>query len=117
MALLDNPELRRALARVVSGMLNYMDSGETSYSDEDVENCREILVAHATALEQLENRVAALDLVKSTVKRLNKLNEEAGQELIETDQREEICGFLIKAGALMGFNSEDEDVAEPWREW
>jgi len=117
MRLLENPELRRALARLISGMLSYMDSGETSYSEEDVENCREILAAHSTALEHVKDRAAALDLVKSTVIRLNKLNEKSGYELIETDQREGICEFIIKAGAVMGLNSEDEDVTEPWREW
>ena len=98
-------------------MLRYMDHGTASYSEEDIDSCRTILVSHAQALEQTKDRAAALELVKTTVTQLNTLNENAGQDLIETGQREEICGFIIKAGAIMGFNSEDEDVTEEWREW
>jgi hypothetical protein len=117
MPLLEQPELRQALALLTGGMLSYMESGEASYSDEDIDKCRDILTAHAKALEQVKDRAAALDLVKSTVFQLNKLNQDAGEDLIETDQREEMCGFIIKAGAIMGFNSEGEDVTEEWREW
>jgi len=81
------------------------------------DKCRDILTSHAQALEHVKDRTSALELVKSTVIRLNKLNEAAGQELIEVDQREEICGFIIKAGAILGFNSEGEDVTKEWREW
>lgn len=117
MSLLEHPDLRHSLARLTGGMLSYIDGGTASYSEEDIDRCRDILVAHAQGLEQMKNRATALELVKSTVIQLNTLNENAGQDLIETDQREEICGFIIKAGAVMGFNSEDEDVTEEWREW
>jgi len=117
MALLENPDLQHGLARITSGMLSYMDSGAASYSEDDIDKCRDILTSHAEALELVTDRASALELVKSTVIRLNRLNEDAGQDLIETDQREEICCFIIKAGAIMGFNSEGEDVTEQWREW
>ena len=54
---------------------------------------------------------------KATVLKLNDLNERAGEDLIETDQREDICEYITKADALLGFNTEDEDVTEEWREW
>jgi hypothetical protein len=95
MALLENPELRHALAHLTSGMLSYMDTGEPSYSEEDIDKCRDILMSHAEALEHVKDRAGALDLVKSTVIRLNRLTQDAGQDLIETDQREDICGFGI----------------------
>src|SRR5580765_2044969 len=117
MPLLDHADLRHSLARLAIGMLSYMDGGTASYSEDDIDRCRAILVSHAQALEQAKDRAAALELVKATVTQLNALNQDASQELIETAQREEICGFIIKAGAIMGFNSEDEDVTEKWREW
>jgi len=117
MPLLEHPDLRHSLARLTGGTLSYMDGGTASYSEDDINTCRAILVSHAQALEQTKDRAAALELVKATVTRLNTLNQDAGQDLIETDQREEICGFIIKAGAIMGFNSEVEDVTEEWREW
>jgi hypothetical protein len=45
------------------------------------------------------------------------LNATCEYDLIETDQREDICAFIIRAGALAGFNEADEDVTEEWREW
>src|SRR5437867_10707516 len=117
MPLLEHPDLRHGLARLTSGMLGFMDGGTASYSEDDIDRCRAILVSHAEALEHAKDRTAALELVKSTVTQLNTLNRDAGQDLIETDQREEICGFIIRAGAIMGFNSEAEDVTEEWREW
>ena len=42
---------------------------------------------------------------------------DANGNLIETDQREDICDYLIKAGALLGLNEHDEDITEQWRQW
>ena len=99
MPLLEHPDLRHSLARLTSGMLGFMDGGTASYSEDDIDRCRAILVSHAEALEHAKDRTAALELVKSTVTQLNTLNQDAGQDLIETDQREEICGFINIDGA------------------
>ena len=48
---------------------------------------------------------------------LNSLNARCGGTLIETDQREDICEFIIRAGCLAGFNGEGEDGTEAWRDW
>ena len=117
MQLIEHPELQNSLARLAKGMLSYMDHGTANYSEDDIDRCRTILVSHTKALEQAKDRITALEAVKATVIQLNKLNQDAGEDLIETGQREEICAFIIKAGAIMGFNSENEDVTEEWREW
>ena len=102
MPLLEHPDLRRSLACVTTtGMLEYMQGGTANYSESDVDACRAILVSHAKALEQAKDRAAATELVKSTVIQLNRLNQRTGQDLIETDQREGICAFIIKSGAIM----------------
>jgi len=98
-------------------MLSYMDCGSQHYEEEDIDRCRDILLAHADQLDQAGSRDDALAVVKSTVISLNELNESAGQDLIETDQREEICEFIIRAGAIQGFNDDGEDVTVEWREW
>jgi hypothetical protein len=51
------------------------------------------------------------------VTRLNDLNERCNNTLIETDQREDICAFIIRVGYLRGVNAEGEDVMEAWRDW
>ena len=47
---------------------------------------------------------------------MNVLNEKCEYELIETDQREDICKFIITAVNVAGLKT-DEDVTEEWREW
>ncbi|MBZ0235202.1 MAG: hypothetical protein K8M05_22935 [Deltaproteobacteria bacterium] len=98
-------------------MRDYMESDEAAYDEADVEECARILSEHATATRSVTDRKDALELVRGTVLRLNKLDERCDGTLIETDQRETICTFIIRTGHLRGFNAENEDVTEPWREW
>lgn len=68
-------------------------------------------------MEAAANRAAGLALVRDAVLALNVLNEQCGGELIETDQREDLCEVLLRAGALRGFHYADDDVTEEWRDW
>lgn len=117
MSIIDNEDLQSLRDSVIEGMLDYMSDAEVSYTKEDVEQCRRILEEHLEALSKVDDRDSAMVCVKVTVLRLNALNEKAGGELFETDQREGICEYIIKAGAILDFNGEDEDVTEEWREW
>ena len=55
---------------------------------------------------------------KKAVPDLNFLNEKCDCSLIETDQREDICEYINQTVYSFGFiESENEDVAEEWREW
>ena len=63
-----------------------------------------------------ENKEIIMGQVKETVLALNVLNEKCEYELIETDQREDICKFIITAVNVAGLKT-DEDVTEEWREW
>lgn len=112
-----SPELQRTLARLTIGMIEYMNDGDSGYTEDDVDRCRSILVTHAETIEKAADQTSALAAVEATVLSLNLLNEQAGGSLIETDQREDICEFIITAGAQRGFNAPSEDITEPWREW
>lgn len=117
MPLREHPDLKTALVRTTTGMLSYLDYESATYEEEDIDGCRDILLHHADELEQASTRDEALKIVETTVNQLNDLNERAGQNLIETGERENICEFIIRAGAIMGFNRDDEDITEEWREW
>jgi hypothetical protein len=117
MTLLENQELRDSLARLTDGMIGYMQEANPNYSKNDIDKCSGILTSHIQALERIKSREEAIALVEATVLKLNKLNQDTHGDLIETDQREEICALIIKAGAIKGFNSINEDVTEEWREW
>jgi len=113
----DNNDLKTPKAKILDGMLDYMADGDVDYTKDDVEKCGLILEEHLGALAKIEDQASAMDCVKNTVLKLNDLNQNAGEELIETVQREEICEYIITAGAILGFNGPDEDVTEEWREW
>ncbi len=117
MSIRQNAKLISLRNSVTEGMLDYMNEGDVNYTKTEVEECRRILEEHIEALSCTLDRNSAMKCVKTTVLKLNELNESAGEELIETDQRENICEYIIKAGAFLGFNGEDDDVTEEWREW
>lgn len=117
MNIIVNAELKGIKDALIKGMLDYRADGSASYTKADVEECRRLLDRHLVALAGTRDRNSASECVKATVVKLNLLNEKAGYELIETDQREDICKYIIKAGALLGFNGPGEDVTEEWRDW
>ena len=59
----------------------------------------------------------SLSLVKITVEALNELNESTEFQLIETDQREDICEIIIRGRHLRGYNDMEDDITGEWREW
>ena len=113
----ENEILKSIKLRLADGMISFMADGDVGYTKRDVEVCIQILDDFTDSISICGDRNAAMESVKATVLKLNDLNERAGEDLIETDQREDICEYIIKAGALLGFNTEDEDVTEEWREW
>lgn len=107
-------ELRAGL---IEGMREFMADAGGDYAASDIAECEAILVDHLTAIRGAASREAALECVRETVLRLNALNARCGGTLIETNQREDICDLIIRTGYLAGFNGEDEDVTEEWRDW
>lgn len=117
MKLKDNQKIKAAKVWIRSSMMDYMTSTDVSYTEEDVDECIEILNDHLDDLEKVKSKSEAMKLVEKTVLDLNDLNADCDGELIETDQRENICEVIIQSGFLMGYNAEDDDVTEEWREW
>ena len=94
-----------------------MEGFVPAYGKKDVKTCEEILLEFIDALSRAdENKEIIMGQVKETVLALNVLNEKCEYELIETDQREDICKLIITAVKVAGLKT-DEDVTEEWREW
>ena len=116
-------ELNEIQVRLLEGMREYLeplddeDEGP-SYTLEDVEACRVILDDFRLAMSGVPrgDDAAILATVRRVVERLNELNVNAGEELIETDQREDLCALILAAARQAGLET-DEDVTEEWREW
>jgi hypothetical protein len=107
-------ELKRAL---LASMKDYIREVDVPYSESDVQQVGEILDRFDSAVSESEGRDEALTHVRTAVLDLNALNSRCGGSLIETDQREMICAFIIKAAASRGFIAPDDDVTFEWREW
>jgi hypothetical protein len=99
------------------GLTSCVENQSVDFGVEVVAECTEILDTYLRAIQLATSRPEAMTVVKGTVLRLNELNDRYDGDLIETDERELIAGFIIKAGELLGFNGENEDVTEEWREW
>lgn len=117
MKLKDNQKIKNTKVFIKTSMLDYMNDADVNYTEEDIEECITILNDHLDGLEKIKTKSEAKKLVEETVLDLNDLNDDCDGDLIETDQRENICEIIIYGGFLMGFNDEDEDVTEEWREW
>lgn len=117
MAGLENQEIIEIRERLQEGMIDFIQPGVTAYSKDDVDLCMKLISDYLIEMTKVTSKVQAMESVKKTVMALNELNERCEYELIETDQREDICEILILAGNLRGFNSRDEDITEEWRDW
>lgn len=116
-------ELRTLKTEALAGMREYLagvidSGGEPGYTAADVGECGRILdaylarVAGATHGDQDSIRAAVQEVVLA----LNVLNERCNGNLIETDQREQLCELILRAASAAGVGS-GEDITEPWREW
>lgn len=109
--------LRDLKVTLLQGMMEFMREAGGSYAEADVQRCREILDEFEAAISGAVAREEALAQVRKAVLDLNALNNGCRGSLIETDQREMICEFIIQTTARRGFVSPDEDVTLEWREW
>jgi hypothetical protein len=109
--------LRNLKTELLDGMRRYMRDVNVAYGEADIQRCGEILDRVSAAVAEAKGRKEALDHVRSAILDLNALNSAAQDALIETDQREMICEFIMKTCAFHGFSRADEDVTEEWREW
>lgn len=112
-----NPEIKALLESLETGMITFIEPGETGYTKKDVSNCITLLNSFLADLSQSENRNQGMTIVKNVVLKLNELNTSCDEELIETEEREQIAEIIIIAGHLKGYNTRDEDITEEWREW
>lgn len=94
-----------------------MRDANLSYSQKDIDYCISLLKDYVFEVFKAKSKKQALSLVKTTVLRLNDLNEKCDHSLIETNEREQIAEIIILTGHKKGYNTLDEDITEEWREW
>ena len=115
----DIQKLETIKARLIEGMTDYIADGDDSYTKADIKKCYKILEQFMARLGKLgasATETAILDYVKQAVQDLNALNSSVDGCLIETDQREDLCAYILFAAKESGLK-QDGDVTEEWREW
>lgn len=96
---------------------NYIPSDDDPYKMSDIDECGQILEDFIDELSEVQDdQEKIMECVKSTVINLNELNERLDFQLIQTQQREDICMFILDAAELTGLVT-SEDITEEWREW
>lgn len=127
------PELLALKQHTTDRMVSYMKFGaaddekdpdydptfDAGYTQKHIDGCSKIIDDYFAALKvipALKSEECIAKAVKSAVLKLNHLNEECDGNLIETDQREELCELILSAAKQVGLES-NEDLTEEWREW
>ena len=113
-------ELTKKKLDLLERMRLYLtEFGGEGYSVGDVQKVGKTLEVYFHNIKKKAKKKNAdyLSDVKKAVIDLNKLNEKCEGSLIETDQREDICAFLINTAMSFGFIEKFEDITEEWRDW
>ncbi|KZY29120.1 MULTISPECIES: hypothetical protein [unclassified Oleiphilus] len=95
------------------------DDEEPAYLAQHVEECDQLITAfiHDVTSNHQNNDFSWVSTqIESLVKKLNDLNFKLDHQLIETDQREDICA-LIKLVVQSAGHEYSEDITERWRTW
>jgi hypothetical protein len=114
---LQNDEFQIKVEALKASMISYMENASPSYSKRDVEKSVAILNEYLKQIVATTTKEQGMQVVKSTILKLNDLNNKCNGELIETGEREQIAEIIILAGNKKGYNAIDEDITEEWREW
>ena len=103
---------------IVEMMIQYQDMiGQLSEEMKElIDQFRQMSYDFLTQLTNVKNREHVLKVVKEYVLLLNHVNDAAGGELIETDEREDICSFIMEEVESVGFDF-NYDITEEYREW
>lgn len=113
----DNQSLESKIDALKNSMLDYIKTAKPSYTKKDVNECADILNTYLTEMAKTHSKEEGMQIVKTTILKLNNLNESCHSQLIETVERESIAEIMIMAGYQKGYNTLEEDITEAWREW
>ncbi|WP_300691575.1 hypothetical protein [Chryseobacterium sp.] len=112
-----NKHIDSLILDLKKNMEDYMNENNPSYTQDDVNECVLLISNYVVKVLGSKSKEEAIEIVKSTVLKLNNLNEKCDYSLIETNEREQIAEIIILAGHEKGYNTVDEDITEEWREW
>ena len=117
-----NPKLLDLKRDIIDGMVSYMKFGgaedendedydpdfDAGYEQSDVDKCDKALTEFLLKLLEQDgnDKDWIIETTKSTVLKLNKINNTCDGNLIETDQREDICQLIQLATQQVGLETD-----------
>ncbi|WP_461481241.1 hypothetical protein [Porticoccus sp.] len=107
---------------ILDGMVDAIETAgeDADYTVEAIDTCATILgdyledVFSPSLYGQSKKIMAA---VKFTVNELNELNDDCNQNLIDTEQRDQLRELIVASAAYAGLETEQQDITEEWRAW
>lgn len=110
-------ELRCNLSAIIGKMRGYVAfSINKEIARKEVRSLKAILTAYLSGISGRKNdKKNLLASLKKAVLQINKLNKQCDNELIETEERDDIGEFLIKSGSYAGYDITDQ--LDMWRDW
>lgn len=115
-----NSAIREKKKYLLHWMYDFIeDDDEPAYLKVHVEECDELLTDFINTLASDPKHSDfswVSSQIESLVKALNDLNLKLDHQLIETDQREDLCALIQLVTENAG-HKWDEDITEKWRHW
>ena len=115
-----NNEIEEKKQYLLHWMYDFIeDDDEPAYLKKDVEEFDQIISLFIDDVSKSSHRSDfswVLSQVEALVKKLNQLNLKHEHQLIEADQREDICALIDLVIKSAGHDGEG-NVTEQWREW
>ena len=110
-------DISTILQNLESGMIQYMAIEKVAYTASDVDKCMTFIKDYLIEMSNTKTKQEGIKVINKLVLNLNDLNTHCEHQLIETDQREQICAIITLSGYDKGFNSKNEDLTENLRDW
>ncbi len=113
-------ELKEIKKRLLEGMREFQKECDGAYHIWDVWKVDCILKRYYRKMYKCHKsgKGEFMDIVKEAVIAFNELNEKCDCSLIETEQREDICIYMMKTAYSFNFiQDENEDITGEWRDW
>lgn len=116
------PEIAEKKKYLLHWMYDFIadeEEDEPAYLKKDVDECDHILTEFINCVNGSEHKTDFVWLasqIEAMVKNLNDLNTRLDNQLIETDQREDLCALVTLVMQHAGHNYEG-DITEMWRKW
>ncbi|MFC3157174.1 hypothetical protein SAMN05443633_11235 [Chryseobacterium arachidis] len=112
-----NTKTDSLISSLKKSMESYLKNGNASYSQQNIDECILILKDYASNIPKSSSKDEVVGHVKSTVLKLNALNDATGGSLIETGERELIAEIINIPIEKLKYIKPGEDATEEWREW